>query len=858
MMAGTLDDQVLADQLLDKAVQSCADLKFQGDRKQVLQALQLGRCDICATVSECLVRQVGDYLGKVDRTVKAVYQYGPEYSFLRSKPENPTISSSQVGINLVAWVERKSAALSALGTTLESAISESRRRIHCNSASPACYTLDIQMIDDRDVQENRGFGMFVNHMFVRSTQVWQKEDSQSRFGIGASGDEARRMQVLLASFEPEFSPENTLLEQAISIEKLSIAERKPFEHRLREIKVALIRRLISDQLTYINIAKEWFTIGDLDEIYRRKIGNGRIGGKAAGMILAARILNEVLEEPLRSSIQVPESFYLGSDLLYLFMAMNGLMHWNNQKYKTEEQIRTEYPQIREKFIAGEFPPEILCSLGELLEQIEHKPVIVRSSSLLEDNFGTSFAGKYESVFLPNQGSPDENLKALTNAIARIYSSTIKPEALLYRRANGLQDYDERMAVLIQTVQGEQYGKYFFPQGAGVAFSHNLYRWSPQIRKEDGFVRLVWGLGTRAVERVGNDYPRLVALSHPTLHPDDTPEAIRYYSQQFVDLIDLEENKFKTLPVHQVIRPDYPSLRYFVQIDEDGYLSTPRGRIMVDDINKLAITYEELLRRTPFAGQMTKILKTLEEHYHVPVDLEFTLRVVDTDKPKPGVQISLLQCRPQSILRGSLTAALPKNLAPEQIVFTTCFMVPQGTIKNIRKVIFVSPEGYFQLPTQAIRNDLRRVIAYLNKTLAEKSFICVGPGRWGTINPDLGVFVGYSDINNSAAMVELSGKGIGPALDPSLGTHFFQDLMEANIYPVAINLEDKGSSFNRQFFNESPNRIGDYLETNPGIQECMRLIDVSDYAPGCHLDLVMDDEKGQAIAFCVPDEPAKVL
>ncbi|HMD87737.1 MAG TPA: PEP/pyruvate-binding domain-containing protein [Anaerolineaceae bacterium] len=852
-MPGTLDDQVLADQLLDKAIQNCADLKFQGDPKLVLQALKVGRCDICATVSECLVRQVGDYLGKVDKTVKAVYQYGPEYSFLRSKPENPTLSSSQVGINLVAWVGRKSAALSALGTTLESAISESRKRIHCASASPSCYTLDIQMIEDRDVQENRGFGMLVNHMFVRTSQIWQREEAQSRVAVGSLDEEARRMQVLLASFEPEFSPENTLLEQAAAIEKLSEADRRPYEHRIREIKVALIRRLISDQLTYINIAKEWFTIDDLSGIFRRKIGNGRIGGKAAGMILAARILNEVLEEPLRNCIQTPESFFLGSDLLYLFMAMNGLMHWNNQKYKTEDQIRSEYPQIREEFIAGEFPPEILCSLGELLEQIEHKPIIVRSSSLLEDNFGTSFAGKYESVFLPNQGSPQQNLQALTRAIARIYSSTLKPEALLYRRANGLQDYDERMAVLIQTVQGEQYGRYFFPQGAGVAFSHNLYRWSPQIRKEDGFVRLVWGLGTRAVERVGNDYPRLVALSHPTLHPDDTPEAIRYYSQQYIDLIDLQENKFKTLPVSQVMRPDYPGLRYFVQIDEDGYLSTPRGRIMTDDINKLAITYEDLLRRTPFAGLMTKILKTLEEHYHVPVDFEFTLRVVETDKTKPGVQISLLQCRPQSVLRGSLTAVLPKNLEPEQIIFTTCFMVPQGTVKNIRKVLFVTPEGYFQLPTQAVRNELSRVIAHLNKKLDQKSFICVGPGRWGTINPDLGVFVGYSDINNSAALVELSGKGIGPAPDPSLGTHFFQDLMEANIYPVAINLEDKGASFNRQFFYEIPNRIGQYIETSTAISECLRLIDVNDYAAGCHLDLIMDDDKGQAIAFCVPDE-----
>ena len=97
----------------------------------------------------------------------------------------------------------------------------------------------------------------------------------------------------------------------------------------------------------------------------------------------------------------------------------------------------------------------------------------------------------------------------------------------------MQDYDERMAILIQVVKGEKFKDYFFPQAAGVAFSRNLYRWAPQIRREDGFIRLVWGMGTRAVDRVGNDYPRLVALSHPLLRPNSSPEAIRRYSQQLL-------------------------------------------------------------------------------------------------------------------------------------------------------------------------------------------------------------------------------------------------------------------------------------------------------------------------------------
>lgn len=842
----------LADQMVDQATRMVAEIKFNGNPDQALQALQSGRCDICGTFSECLVNQIGGYLGQLDRTVKAVYQVDAEITSLRPGLQTPTDTIHPSGINLVAWVGRKSAALTALTATLENALSESRKRVQCKDARAACSILDIQMAQDQDILERRGPGLLVSSKFIRSTRVWGRDEAPELKMDDQFNGTAGESPILTSSFNPEFSPESALFEQALAIEALPQAERQSYEHRLKEIKVALIRRLISDQLAYINIAREWFSVADLIEIYHRKIGYGRIGGKAAGMVLAYRILQEMLDESTRAMIRVPDSFFLGSDVLYLFMAMNGLMHWNNQKYKSEDQIREEYPKIREEFTAGEFPPEIMAELSAMLDQIGRQPVIVRSSSLLEDNFGTSFAGKYESVFLPNQGTPEENLRVMTRSIAQIYSSTVRPDALLYRRTKGLQDYDERMAILVQTVQGEAYGRYFFPMGAGVAFSRNLYRWAPQIRKEDGFVRLVWGLGTRAMERLGNDYPRMVALSHPTLQPDDTPEAIHYYSQRNIDLIDLEENQVKSIPVHEIIRPDYPSLRYLAQIEEDGYYTTPHARVMSSEIPRLAITFDEFLRRTPFAPTMTRMLKVLEEHYRSPIDLEFTVKMVEGAPAKPKIQISLLQCRPQSFLNENAVPAVLKNHDPDQVVFSTHFMVPQGYISDIRWVLFISPEAYFAIPTQAARNELRSQIAHLNATLGEKKFICVGPGRWGTVNPDLGVFVSYSDINNSAALVELSGKGVGPAPDPSLGTHFFQDLMEANIFPLAVCLDHAGATFNRDFFYQTENAAGAYLPANKPLPDCLRLIEVSAYRKSQHLELVMDDEQGQAIAYLVPD------
>jgi hypothetical protein len=650
----------------------------------------------------------------------------------------------------------------------------------------------------------------------------------------------------MVSFNPELAPQAMLFEQAEMIERMPSEKRKHLEARLEEIKAVLIRTMISDQLAYINIARKWFTVGDLKDIHHRKIGYGKIGGKSAGMMLAYRILQDVAPPAVKTAFQIPVSYFLASDIIYTYMAANSLIHWTDQKYKSEAQVSAEYPVIQKEFINGKFPRDILERLRAILDEAGRLPLIVRSSSLLEDNLGTSFAGKYDSFFCPNQGSPDENLATLTEAIAHVYASGLNPDAILYRRHKGLIDYDERIAVLIQFVQGEQYGRYFLPHGSGVAFSRNLYRWSPQIRREDGFLRLVWGLGTRAVERLGNDHARLVALSHPLLQPAAAGKTIRRYSQQFVDLIDLEENAFKSLPAAEVLNPRYAALRYIAQIDEGDYLTAIRTSMV--DVNQLVITFDELLRRTPFAEHMRSALKVLEEQYHFPVDTEFTVQVVDPQTTHPSVKISLLQCRTQSRIDDDEQVRIPENLPEKDIILSTRRMVPHGVLRGIRHVLFVTPEGYFNIPSQAERTKLERAIGQLNTALKDEPFICVGPGRWGTSTPDLGVHVTYGDIYNTRALVELSGQNVGTSPEPSFGTHFFQDLMEARIYPLAVFLDDPDAIFERDFFYATPNRTGDWISLEESLLESLRLISVDDYRPGHHLSIVMDDDQSRAVGF----------
>jgi len=682
--------------------------------------------------------------------------------------------------------------------------------------------------------------LFSRHLPFEVLETLIKEVLEER-GISSS--------EMLLSINPELAPLDLVFEQAMAIEKLPEEERARYIARLEESKVVLIRSLISDQLRYINIAKEWLSIQDLAEIRRRKIGGGRIGGKSAGMILAQHILQNSNEINLIPCLSMPESYYIGSNEFYTFMTINNLLKWNDQKYKTENEMREEYPTILQEFQQGSFPPDILDQLQTLLIKIGKQPLIVRSSSLLEDNFGTSFAGKYDSIFCPNQGNLEKNLQQLTSAIAHIYASVLNPDALLYRRSKGLLDYDERMALLIQLVEGDQYNGYLLPHAAGVAFSRNLFRWAPQIRAEDGFIRLVWGLGTRAVDRVGNDFPRLIALSHPLLHPSNDPKAIRRYSQQYVDLIDLNHNTFTTLPIHDVLAADYPPLRYIAQVEEDGYFESLRSTI-IDHPEKLVLTFDVLLQRTPFAERMRTILRSLEQAYHSPVDVEFTASIGEDLHGKSHLCITILQCRPQGQLLQTEVEKIPAHLPREKILFSTDFIVPQGRINAVDWIIYVQPDTYFALGSYNERCTLARTIGKLNNLLKDKFFICIGPGRWGSSNADLGVPIGYGDIYHARALVELAGENCGLPPEPSLGTHFFQDLLESQIYPLALQLDNPATLFKREFFDEATNHLLEFLPEAAEFASSLRLLRIEDVYPGQTLRVIMNEDIGRAVAFLV--------
>ncbi len=653
-------------------------------------------------------------------------------------------------------------------------------------------------------------------------------------------------------FNPELAPLEMVLRQAEKYEALPDAERLAVDHHLQELRVVLLKSMISDQLGFIHIAKRWFTTRDFNMILERRIGTGKIGGKAAGLLLAYKILQNTAPE-IFEKIILPRSYFIGADVFYDFQAVNKL-EYLSQKYKTAEQIRAEYPKIQEQYACARFPEEIAQQLREILREVGKTPLIVRSSSLLEDNFGMSFAGKYISIFCPNQGTIKENLRDLTLAIRRTYASVFGPDALMYRRRMGLLDYDERMAILLQEVQGQRHRQYYFPALAGVAYSYSPIVWNTRLKREEGFMRLVMGLGTRAVDRIAGDYPRMVNLSHPQLRPEVMPKDIRYYSQHFVDALDLEQNILTTLPVESVLGADYPPLRWLVSVDDGETVHPPLTITPSIDPAQLILTFDGFLQRGEFVPLLKTVLTHLAQQYEQPVDIEFAVSLTP-GSDKPTLVFHLLQCRPQNQWSADSREirSTPTDLAAEDKILLCTRMVPQGRVSQVEYIVYVDSEAYHQLNTPSDYSEVARCIGQLNKSLEGRSFILIGPGRWGSSDAMQGVPVTYADIFNTRALVEVASHQSGFSSEPSYGTHFFQDLVEAQIYPLAVYPAEPGDHLNWDFIRQSENQISKFFVEQTKASRCIKVIHIPTERPGYYLEIVMDGQNG--LGYLAQSKPA---
>jgi hypothetical protein len=611
-------------------------------------------------------------------------------------------------------------------------------------------------------------------------------------------------------------------------------------------RAALVRRFLTDQLDFISVAKRHIRVLDFGEVLDHIIPtdgrHGRLGGKAAGLILA----NSILQEAKRGgrydgNYDVPTSYFLPSNGILDFIEHNGLEELINVKYKTSEEVREEYPLVERLFKSGTFPPTIHKGLGEMLYQLGEVPLVVRSSSLLEDRIGHAFSGKYKSLFISNHGPIEMRLAELEDAIAEVYASIFHPDPIEYRRERGLIDFQEEMGVLIQQVVGREIGGMLFPVFAGVAFSRCEMRWSPRIRHTDGMARLVLGLGTRAVDRTVDDYPVLVALEQPALRAVQQPDEVYRYSQHDVDVVDLRENQFESMSLVDFmtrVGRKLPLMNRIFSLYRDRQILPMVGLMAQLEPDELVVTFDGTLRSS-FPRELKTMLDLLEEGLGEGVDVEFA---------HDGDMLYMLQCR--ALSRGSAAQHIEVPDVPEaNKVFSANRYVQMGQARNLEYVVLVDPRDYEALGTREEMLRVARAVGAVNKLLPEKRFLLMGPGRWGSRGDiRLGVPVTYADISHTTILVEIARKKGSYVPDVSFGTHFFNDLVESGIHYLPLYPDDDGVVWNEDFLNGSANCLAEIAPEFADLKGVVRVIRVADAARGKLLQVIMDAEADRALAF----------
>ncbi len=581
---------------------------------------------------------------------------------------------------------------------------------------------------------------------------------------------------------------------------------------------------------------KYFTDEDFRTVWQRRIGTGRIGGKACGLLLARKLIAEKLPEYVPRLLD-HHSYFIGSDVFYQYLLENDCLDLREQHRREKEKFR-EAELLKERLRNGRFSEELEDALKQMLFYYEDRPVIVRSSSFLEDGFGKAFSGKYESVFCMNTGTPAERLEELKEAIRRVYASTMNESALEYRKKWNLLDADEQMALLIQRVEGEQQGDYYFPVASGMGCSYNPYKWMEHMNPDAGMLRLVAGLGTRAVERTPGDYPRLVCLDHAQANIHTSIAERHKYSQRQVDVLSLSEGGVRTQMLDRLIpllSEEQKKLVLSRDSDAESMLYQ-RGmfkRVYFSDCGGL-------VNHTGFVGMMKRILKMLEKEYERPVDIEFALRMDE----EMQVRVNLFQCRP--LQTGiSEQIRIPTGVEDAFLFDVRCTSMRRSKKERVDIIVWVDPRNYYDCP-YAKKAEVGRVIGSINQYYEsqDKKLMLLVPGRVGTSSPELGVPVSYADISRFAAICEVAYSEAGYRPDLSYGSHMFQDLVEADVYYGAINENSKTRLYQPQLLKTLPEIFSEVCGAYPEQGEIVKVYDLS----GMDAELLLDAKEGRAVCW----------
>ena len=550
------------------------------------------------------------------------------------------------------------------------------------------------------------------------------------------------------------------------------------------------------------LVRKHFRPEDYFRVRDHMVGTGMVGGKTCGMLLARAIIRNLAPE-ISSVLEPHDSFYIGSDVFYTYIVDNEF--WDLRvRQRTEEGYFSLAEDLAGKLKSGTFSAELREQFMHILEYYGQDPYIVRSSSILEDGFDNAFAGKYESVFCSNRGTPEERLVEFENAVRTVYASCAGLSALDYRKRRGLEHRDEQMALLVMRVSGSAYGSFYMPCAAGVGYSFSPYKFLNDIDSSAGMLRLVMGLGTSAVDRTEGSYPRLVSLDKPEATNFTTAAEKHRFSQRKAEVVDLKTRSLNRIPL-QELEPVLPGFlkSQVLEHDTDAEASLRESGIRRD---VTFISCLGLVRNREMMARIQRMMHLIQQEYGTPVDIEFTINISENRE----YMINLLQCRPLQVFQDAGGITVPPDVPAEEILLET-----RGASMGLSRkicldmIVYVDPVRYYQLPYRE-KTDIASLIGQINWKYRDqgKHMLLMVPGRIGTSSPELGVPTAFSDISGFDAVCEIAESRAGYNPELSYGSHIFQDLVEAQILYMAVFAGKQTLRFNPDLLRKLPDVIAE--------------------------------------------------
>jgi hypothetical protein len=380
-------------------------------------------------------------------------------------------------------------------------------------------------------------------------------------------------------------------------------------------------------------------------------------------------------------------------------------------------------------------------------------------------------------------------------------------------------------------------------------SFNPFAWSEQIDPRAGVLRLVFGLGSRAVRRSDDDYTRIVALNAPSRRPETTSGEVRGYAQWRVDVLDLERKQHCVRSFEEVVESCGEQAIEMVASRDPELIRESRGNRRA--VFAWVLTFKKLLSETSFVGDMRELLGTLEKAYDYPVDIEFTTNFL----PDGGYRINLVQCRPFQVKGGGPVSPPPENVAPGDLVLATKgAIIGPSLTTEVGRLIYVVPGIYGQL-SLTDRYSVARLIGRLTRLdrQPEGALLLAGPGRWGTAEPTLGVPVSFAEISRVTALCEIIEMRDGLVPDVSLGTHFFNDLVETQVLYLALVPGKQGNIVNANLIEHAVDQLPALIPIDEPWGRAVRVIEPASLPGPRVLHLHADAVRQSAVCYFDPGE-----